>query len=422
MAMRKIFQVAWKDIRLIFRDRSALTLMLLAPFVLTIGMGAITGRFSGSSTSSGVSDIPLVIVNDDSGQLGSALVEMLQSEDLDALLNPLVMTDLAAARVMVDNDNTAAAIYIPPDFTASIIPSSQLGAATQEKVVQIEFYANPTRPTSAGIVRTILEQFLSQVEIGRISGEVTVTQLLANGYINPEQAVAVGSSIGQQMVQSSGSTSSIKLINVTEGGGPVEFDTLAYIAPGMALMFLMYTVTYGGLSLIKENRQGTLARMLISPTTSTQVLSGKVIGIFLTAVAQLLILIGGTSLLFGLKWGDPLAVLALLFAAAFAATGWGMVIAAFLKTPGQVGSIGSALMLIFGLLGGSFFDISSLPGWVKTISKISPNAWGMEGFLDLAHGGSIVSVRTPVFALLSMGAVLFCAAAFWISRRGLARK
>ena len=288
--------------------------------------------------------------------------------------------------------------------------------------MQIEFYTNPTRTTSAGIIRTILEQFLSQVEIGRISGEVTVTQLLANGYINPAQAAAVGTSIGQQMVQSSGSTSSIKLINVTEGGGPVEFDTLAYIAPGMALMFLMYTVTYGGLSLIKENRQGTLARMLISPTTSTQVLSGKVIGIFLTAVAQLLILIGGTSLLFGLKWGDPLAVLALLFAAAFAATGWGMVIAAFLKTPGQVGSIGSALMLIFGLLGGSFFDISSLPGWVQTISKISPNAWGMEGFLDLAHGGSIVSVRTPVFALLSMGAVLFCAAAFWISRRGLARK
>lgn len=422
MAMRKILQVAWKDIRLIFRDRSALTLMLLAPFVLTIGMGAITGRFSGSSTSSGVSDIPLVIVNDDSSLLGSALVEMLQSEDLDALLNPLVMTNLAAARAMVDNDNTAAVIYIPSGFTASIIPSPQLGTTTQEKVVQIEFYTNPTRTTSAGIIRTILEQFLSQVEIGRISGEVTVTQLLANGYIDPAQAAAVGTSIGQQMAQSSGGTSSIKLINVTEGGGPVEFDTLAYIAPGMALMFLMYTVTYGGLSLIKENRQGTLARMLISPTTSTQVLSGKVIGIFLTAVAQLLILIGGTSLLFGLKWGDPLAVLVLVFAAAFAATGWGMVIAAFLKTPGQVGSIGSALMLIFGLLGGSFFDISSLPGWVQTISKISPNAWGMGGFLDLAHGGSIVSVRTPVLALFIMGALLFCVAAFWISRRGLARK
>ena len=420
MSTRKLLRIALKDVRLIFRDRSALILMLLAPFLLTIGMGAVTGRFSGSSTNSGIADIPLTIVNADSGQLGDALVEMFTSPDLDALLDTTISTDLSAARTAVDNDESAAVIYIPAGFTDSIIPSPQRSAPPE--LVQVEFYANPTRPTSSGIVRTILEQFLSQVEIGRISGEVTVTQLLANGYIEPAQAAAVGTSIGQQMVQSSGSTSSIKLINVTEGGGPVEFDTLAYIAPGMALMFLMYTVTYGGLLLIKENRQGTLARMLISPTTSTQVLGGKVIGIFLIAMAQLLILIGGTSLLFGLKWGDPLAVLVLVFAAAFAATGWGIFIAAIFKTPGQVGSVGSALMLIFGLLGGSFFEVSSLPGWVQTISKISPNAWGMEGFLNLAHGGSMVSVGTPVLALLIMGAVLFCAAVFWISRRGLARK
>jgi ABC-2 type transport system permease protein len=79
-------------------------------------------------------------------------------------------------------------------------------------------------------------------------------------------------------------------------------------------------------------------------------------------------------------------------------------------------------MLIFGLLGGSFFDITMLPKWVQTISKVSPNAWGMEGFLDLARGGGIASVRTPVIALLIMGAVLFIAASFWLSKRGLARQ
>ena len=42
MAMRKLFLIALKDLRLIFRDRSALVLMLAAPFVLTLGMGAVT--------------------------------------------------------------------------------------------------------------------------------------------------------------------------------------------------------------------------------------------------------------------------------------------------------------------------------------------------------------------------------------------
>jgi len=152
------------------------------------------------------------------------------------------------------------------------------------------------------------------------------------------------------------------------------------------------------------------------------VLGGKVLGIFLTAVAQLAILIGGTSLLFRLQWGDTLGVVALVLAAAFAATGWGMIIAAVLKTPGQIATAGSAVMLLFGLLGGSFFDITMLPKWVQTISKVSPNAWGTEGFLRLARGGSIGSVLTQVAALLIMGAVLFLAASLWMSKRGLARK
>jgi ABC-2 type transport system permease protein len=286
----------------------------------------------------------------------------------------------------------------------------------------VEFYANPTRPTSTGILKAILEAFLGRVEVSRIAGQVTVTRLLEGGIISPEQAVQVGINAAEKMARSADAASSITLVNTTEGGGAVEFDILAYMAPGMALMFLMFTVTYGGRSLLLENRQGTLARMLISPTTSTQVLGGKVLGIFLTAIAQLFILIGGTTLFFRLQWGNPLAVVVLVLAAAFAATGWGMIIAALLKTPGQIASVGSAVMLIFGLLGGSFFDITMLPKWVQTISKVSPNAWGMEGFLDLARGGGIASVRTPVIALLIMGAVLFIAASLWLSKRGLARQ
>ena len=45
--MHKFFLIALKDLKLSFRDRTALMLMLLAPFALTLGMGAVTGRFSG---------------------------------------------------------------------------------------------------------------------------------------------------------------------------------------------------------------------------------------------------------------------------------------------------------------------------------------------------------------------------------------
>ncbi len=75
--MCKLLLIGIKDLKLIFRDRAALIFMLLAPFLLTIGMGFVTGRFSGSS--SGLSDIPVVIVNLDKEQLGNALVDVFSS-------------------------------------------------------------------------------------------------------------------------------------------------------------------------------------------------------------------------------------------------------------------------------------------------------------------------------------------------------
>ena len=160
---------------------------------------------------------------------------------------------------------------------------------------------------------------------------------------------------------------------------------------------------------------------MISPTTSAQVLGGKTTGIYLTGVAQMLILITASALLFQLRWGAPFAVLVLILAAVAGAVGWGMLITALAKTPGQVSTIGSAVTLIFGILGGSFTNTGNLPEWFQTLGKITPNAWGLEGFTILALGGGLADILVPVAALLIMGATLFTAAVLLLNRRGLAQ-
>jgi ABC-2 type transport system permease protein len=419
MQLRKLFLIAVKDVRLIFRDPSALVLMLLAPFVLAVGMGALTGRFSGGG-GSGIREIPVAIINNDEGMLGEVLIEVFQSPELGELLAPNLSTDLAAAKALVDANQSAAVIAIPAGFTESVTRMGWDPADTE--VVQIEFYTNPTMPTSVGILRSILDQFLNQVEIGRVSATVIVAQLLQSGHITADQAGSVGAQVGMQVAQGSTNPSSIQVITDSAEGEGLEFDILAYMAPGMAMMFLMFTVTYGARSLLVENLAGTLPRMLVAPTHPAFVLGGKFTGIFFSAVAQLAILIGGTSLLFGLQWGDVAGVLLLILAAAIGATGWGMLFAAILKTPGQIAVSGSAAMLLFGLLGGSFFDLSMLPSWMQVVNRITPNAWANEGFLILSMGGKLKDIQTNLSGLLIMGTVLFCVATYWISKRGMVRK
>ncbi|HEX5809243.1 MAG TPA: ABC transporter permease, partial [Anaerolineales bacterium] len=388
--MLKTLLIGFKDLKLIFRDRAALTFMLLAPFLLTVGMGFVTGRFSGGPNGSGLSDIPVVIVNNDNEQLGDALADLFSSEELADLMKPTPASDPAAARQLIDEDEAAAAVVIPAGFTRSIIPAEGTTfdeGYTEPEPVQIEIYSNPSRPTSAGVVKAIVDEFVSRLEEGRTSGMTSIVQLMQAGLLDPQNAESEARALFENVEEND--SSAIRLKKNQDGPEAVEFDILAYMAPGMALLFLMYTVSHGGRSILAERSQGTLPRLLVSPTFTAQVLGGKVLGIFLTGVAQVGTLILASSIFFGLKWGDPAGLSALILAAVFGATGWGLLITALARTPAQVGSLGSAIMLIFGILGGSFINLEQMPPLVRTLSKITPNAWGLDGFTTLALGGTL---------------------------------
>jgi len=417
--MLKTFLIGLKDVRLALRDRAALLLMLLAPFLLTIGMGFVTGRFSGGTN--GISDIPVILVNQDNAQLGNALVDLFNDPELVDLMEPTAASHLEAARHLIDIDEAAAVVFIPEGFTESIIPRD--GQTLSGEVISIEIYANPTRPTSSGIVQTIVEEFLSRVESGSIGALVTMTQLLTSGRVAPQDAAAVSEAMSERLSSSTTEpVTAIKLKQNEIGGEAIQFDILAYLAPGMALMFLMYTVSYGGRTILTERIQGTLPRLLISPTSAAQILGGKIFGIFLTGAAQMGILIFATTAMFQLKWGNTPGLIVLVLAAVFGATGWGMLITALARTAGQVSSVGSAMMLIFGILGGSFVSLENLHPFVRSLSKITPNAWGLDGFTTLALGGGLTDITTPVTALLVMGAVLFSAAVLLFNRQGIVQR
>jgi ABC-2 type transport system permease protein len=419
--MLKTLLIGLKDLKLMFRDRAALVFMLLAPFLLTIGMGFVTGRFSGGS--SGLSDIPVVIVNLDNEQLGNALADLFASEELADLMEPTSSDDPEAARRSIDEDQAAAAVIIPAGFTRSIIPpqgTSFEAGFVQPEPVMIEVYANPSRPTSSGVVKAIVDEFLSRVEEGRTAGMTSIVQLMQSGLLDPQDAEAEARSLFQDADPAENAV--IQLKTNQEGAEAIEFDILAYMAPGMALLFLMYTVSYGGRSILSERSQGTLPRLLVSPTSTTQVLGGKVLGIFFTGVAQVGILILASTVFFGVQWGDAAGLVVLILAAVFGATGWGMFITALAHSPAQVASLGSALMLIFGILGGSFINLDQMPPLVRTISKITPNAWGLDGFTTLALGGTLPNLIEPITALLIVGAVLFGLAVALFSRNGIVQK
>lgn len=402
--MKKLLTVAWKDLLITFRDPTALLMMLLTPFLITLVMAFAFGGLGGGSVT--LSHINVSIADNDGGQFSQIVVDVLRSPDLADLLNPTLAADAAAARAAVDADRASAAVIIPIGFSQAVLAG---GNATPPTLVEV--YMNPTRAVSAGVVRSIVDQTLARLNASAVSGRVAVTQLAMSGLLSPQQVMAEGAAIAERAARQTGEARLITLRSDTaEKSTGADFDWLTYMTPSMAIMFLMFTVSNGGRSILAERDWGTLQRLLTTPTQPGQIIGGKVVGIFLTGLAQMAILIATGGLLFGVKWGSALGVAVLTIALVAAATGWGALLAAYARTSSQANQLGTMIALFFGILAGNMMPRPLLPQWLRTASYVTPNAWGLEGYSSLSAGGGVSEIVFPTLALLAMAAVLYAAA------------
>ena len=404
--MQKIFFIALKDLQVILRDRSALILMLAAPYLLALGFGLVSGSFSGDDSGSGLARIPIVVVNEDRGELGAGFVDLLQGERFADLLAVTNGATPASARDAVDREAASAAIVLPAGFSAGLLPGAD--GSRPEAATPVEIYGSAARPISAQVVQSIVDGYLAELDRSVIATQVTIDQLLRNGIADPAALPVLIPAISARSEQSD--AQALIAVAVSEQGAVVEeteFNLLSFFAPGMAILFLMYTVSLGGRTFLSERTAGTLPRMLVTPTATAQIIGGKMMGIFLTGLVQVGVLMISFVLMLGLNWGGPGPVVLLVLAVVFAATGWGALLAAFSRTPGQVQTFGTALMLLFGMMGGTFGGPDGIPGWLRPLSQLTPNYWGLRGFVDLGLGGALADITTPLIWLTAIGAVLF---------------
>jgi hypothetical protein len=80
-------------------------------------------------------------------------------------------------------------------------------------------------------------------------------------------------------------------------------------------------------------------------------------------------------------------------------------------------------MLIFAILGGGLGFSFPLPDWAQPIAHLTPNRWGIDGFITLGGSGTLSEVMPHIVALLIMGTTLFIVAVLlfrqqgWVSRK-----
>lgn len=375
--LRAATVILHKDLRLRLRDRSVLLFAFIVPLALTFVFSQLFPTEEDFELTAGVVDL-------DGGDVAAGFTDGVVPTLVDeGLVVATAFGDEAAARAALEAGDIAAAWILPAGFSDGVAAGD--GG-------EIRVLVNPDRALSVEVARGIADGY--RAELDRISLVVATSATAAQGTLSEQQLEEIAGSAAAQAP----TVTTTQLIAADQ-----QLDPTSYLAAGMAVFFLFFTVTFGITGFLEERQQGTLHRLLAAPIGIGTVHLGKAMGAFVLGIVSMTVLAIASATLLGASWGDPVGVAVLTVAGVLSALGVMAFVGSFARTAEQAGNLQSIVALVFGLAGGVFFPVGA--GILGQLALLSPHGWFLRGLGDLVGSDSWTAVLPAAGALVAFGVV-----------------
>lgn len=387
--IRKILAIAWKDNLVRFASRSELLFFVVLPLVFTLILGRSFQPTDGDAR------IAILLVNEDDHPLTADFVALLAESEA---IRPEQMTATEAQTAF--EEGATAWLTIPAGFGQAVTNGTPIALALQTA-------ANDTNA------------LVAEQAIAAAAGEISQVILAAKGSLSEAEQIRPFASEsdrqayfeqGLELAQTSLAEMPEQLVVTRPETTPEDngFDNAAHQSAGQLITWVFIPLLGTSALLAYERSNGTLRRLLTTPTNKATFLLGTITGQLAAALVQMLILVGVGQLFLGLQWSqDPLALAVMLISFGLAAVALGTMLGTFIKTEQQASGLSIMLGMTMALLSGCWFPLEFFPPVAQTIARLLPTAWAMQGLTDLVIRGQSLPQILAEAGVLLLFAILF---------------
>ncbi|MFZ5986299.1 MAG: ABC transporter permease [Bacillota bacterium] len=386
----KIFTIARYDFVKLFRDKSALIIMIAVPVIFTFVMGLAYG----SAGSKGVQKIPVGLVNLNSSELVKELIANIKKD------NTIYFIEMKEDELLqkVKSSSVEAGFIIPDDFGKKLGE----GKTAEIKVLKL--------PTSAGfnavkgtIGTAVLKMHIKDVSKRYFGNKISGPTDLDKDLIVSDMIAKLGEKLEEP------SKFTVSDIRVSGDEESTDFNGKAHSSIGVAVMFVMFAVILGAGEILEEKKNRTWDRLIITPTSRTTVMLGKITGTFLRGWAQVVFLIIFGWLVMGVSWGNSIFASMVLFSVyLLCLTSLGMFLSSLVKTNAQLGAYSSVIIIATSMLSGCYWPVEMVPGYMQRIAMLFPQYWAIKALNNTVNANmGIASIVNHLLVLSLMGVLFF---------------
>jgi ABC-2 type transport system permease protein len=426
--MGPVLAIAWKDIRLLLRDKAGLFFTFFLPLLYAVFFGVINAGFSAPG-----SGIDIVVVDEDGTPASRDFVDRLRhGDDFD-------VTEATADRPVLRGD--AEDLVRRGRKTAFVVLPKGFGEASERMFwgdpMTIIVGVDPSRKAEAGMVTGLLtarayermQRLFTDPESMKDMSRRALDAVVAD----PEIPAATRNTLEPFLRSLDRFSQELPAVqgNSAAGGVGAKFEPVRILLADVArertnayaltfpqgiLWGLMGASAGFGISLVVERTRGTLMRLRVSPIESWHILAGKGLACFLTIVFLSVLLLAIACAVFHVR-PTSLPLLAMAVGCSGVAFVGVMMLLSMFKTEAAAGGGGWAILLVCAMFGGAMIPLRFMPSFLGPVSRLSPVMWAiyaLEGALwrDL----TFTQMLLPCGILLGVGVGGFSLGA-WSFRR-----
>lgn len=401
--LRKAFDIAALQFKQFFTAPASIIYFLLMPLLFTFVIGQTTAPGGGK-----LEPLRVAVANRDMGNMGGRLLAHLEA-------NPGLVIQPVAADVALPpaaEKGIVATLVLPPELSAGLLAGEN---------ITLRLYINSSDGQQVQMVeesvRTAFAQLDGSWQTSRVAARVAADIDLLDGN-NPaelERYSEAAFNAAEVKWQKPATLAGLEVVQVVRNReNAAAPGGLNQASPGMLVMFSMMAFLGAGVALIYERQEGTLSRLVVMPLRKASILVGKLLGMYVIGIVQLMILILAGAFLFKVDWGQSPAALVMVAASyALAATATGILLAALARTAPQATALVNIIVLASSALGGAWWPLEVVPRWLQIVGHVFPTAWAMDAFHDIITRGLGTQAVVPEVGVLTGFAVVFLALATW---------
>lgn len=356
--MSRMLTIALNDLRLFLRDRPAWFWLFGSPLLFAFFMG-----FANRGPGSPANPKPRVVIeNHDAGFMGGIFLKELGMQGLQAVTN--------------GQKNVEAEIQIPAGFTSNLL-------GLKPVKIELKQVNNSGAPGVSLVEMKVLRAVVA------LNGHL-VEQASSESNLSRENLEAI---LGR------GNPVSLDASFATRRPLPTGYNQAV---PGILVMFIMMNLLiFGGATVVSERREGVLKRLLVQPITLRELVFGKIVGLMLLGLVQILFLLLAGKLIMKMDYAGSLPLILLTTSVlAWAAASLGLLAGSVIPREEIVVAVCVMASLVMAALGGCWWPLEIVPDKVRAVGHLFPTAWAMDALHQLiSFGGGLAQIQLPLVLL-----------------------